>query len=69
VKNVGLGSADAHSFTLASVQRRPGTHRIPTSVDEVVEEEAEAKKMFDEIILTSRKQAGWQFFNTNHVER
>ncbi len=31
--------------------------RFPTSVGEVVEEEAEAKKMFDEVILTSRKQA------------
>lgn len=31
--------------------------RFPTSVDEIVEEEAEAKKMFDEVILASRKQA------------
>jgi nucleotide-binding universal stress UspA family protein len=31
--------------------------RFPASVDEVVEEEAEAKKIFDEVILSSRKQA------------
>src|SRR6266849_5575635 len=43
------------SLDMVCVEELP---RFPTSVDEVVEEEeAEAKKMFDEIILTSRKQA------------
>jgi nucleotide-binding universal stress UspA family protein len=31
--------------------------RFPASVDEIVEEETEAKKMFDEVILSSHKQA------------
>jgi nucleotide-binding universal stress UspA family protein len=31
--------------------------RFPTSVDEIVEEESEAKKMFDKVVLASRKQA------------
>jgi nucleotide-binding universal stress UspA family protein len=31
--------------------------RFPTSVDEVVEEEAEARKLFDRVILASHKQA------------
>jgi nucleotide-binding universal stress UspA family protein len=31
--------------------------RFPASVDEIVEVEIEAKKMFDEVILSSRKQA------------
>jgi nucleotide-binding universal stress UspA family protein len=42
------------SLDMVCVEELP---RFPTSVDEIVEEEAEAKKMFDEIILASRKQA------------
>lgn len=42
------------SLHMVCVEELP---RFPTSVDEVVEEEAEAKRMFDEVILTSRKQA------------
>lgn len=39
---------------MVCVQELP---RFPTSVDEILEEEAEAKKMFDGVILTSHKQA------------
>ena len=42
------------SLDMVCVEELP---RFPTSVDEVVEEEAEAKRMFDETILTSRKKA------------
>src|SRR5260370_33429232 len=42
------------SLDMVCVEELP---RVPTSVDEVVEEEAEAKKLFDAIMLTSRKQA------------
>ena len=37
--------------------------RFPASVDEVVEEETEARKMFDAVIMSSRKQA-----KTAHVK-
>jgi nucleotide-binding universal stress UspA family protein len=42
------------SLDMVCVEELP---RFPTTVDEVIEEEAEAKKIFDEVILSSRKQA------------
>jgi len=51
---IELGRRLRSSLDMVCVEELP---RFPTSVDEVVEEEAEAKKMFDEVILTSRKQA------------
>lgn len=42
------------SLHMVCVEELP---RFPTSVDEVVEEEAEAKKIFDQVILASRNQA------------
>jgi nucleotide-binding universal stress UspA family protein len=42
------------SLDMVCVEELP---RFPTTVDEVIEEEAETKKMFDEIIQSSRQQA------------
>lgn len=42
------------SLHMVCVEELP---RFPTSVDEVVEEEAGARKMFDEVMLASRAQA------------